>query len=823
MCKGEEQGVKQDSRRRTRRRDAAALRHRLAEAQRTIRALTSAQIDAVLLPEGASAVVLREAQEELRRLNVRLERSEAYFRSVIENISDIVSILDGHGIVKYINPSVRRVLGYEPGELIGRSAFEHVHPEDAPRVTALFREAVQKGDGAGLATFRYRHKNGSWLHLESTALTLLADPAVEGIVVTSRDVTLRLQMETRYRPLFEHMVEGFAHCRMLLEEGRPPDFVYLEVNRAFEKLTGCKNVQGRRVTEVIPNFLETNRDVVDALERVARTGSTYRSEVFVPYLGRWFRLSAYRSELGCFVILVDNITEHKRMQEALQRSEAAYRGLVEHAPLGIYKATPDGRLLMANTTLASMLGYASRNELLAHGSLDEAFAHPADRGRLAAVLERGDKALLETEWRKVDGSRISVRIHAWRVGTGNGGVHHVEATVEDVTEQRSLQRQFLQAQKMEAIGRLAGGVAHDFNNLLTAIIGYSDMLLDDLPASDQKRADVAEIRAAADRATSLTRQLLAFSRKQVFETRALDLNYIVRAIEKMLRRLIGEDITLNIVLSPSPARVNADPNQIEQVILNLVVNARDAMPQGGTLTIETALVEIDRTYSSTHLAMEPGPYVLLAVSDTGHGMDAETLSHIFEPFFTTKEKGKGTGLGLSTVYGIMKQSGGYIWAYSEPGRGSTFKAYLPCLRDAPEEWGSPVDTSAPISRGGAETILVAEDDAKVREIVARVLAAKGYTLLVAAGGAEALEMARAHDGPIDLLLTDLVMPGMTGRELAAALKAERAEMRTLYMSGYTDDAVFRHGVLEAGMNYLQKPFCAESLARKVRHVLDGPA
>lgn len=815
--------MRYDSRHRTRSEDTALLRRRLAEAQRTIRALMSAQVDAALLPESASAVMLREAQEELRRLNARLERSEAYFRSVIEHISDVISILDADGIVKYISPSARGVLGYEPGELIGRSAFEHVHPQDAQRVTALLAEAVEMGHDVELVAYRYRHKNGSWLHLESTALNRLADPAVEGIVVTSRDVTLRLQMETRYCSLFEHMVEGFAHCRMLLEEGRPPDFVYLEVNRAFEKLTGLKNVQGRRVTEVIPGFLETNREVVDSFERVARTGSTYRSEVFVPYLNRWFRLSAYRSEPECFVIVFDNITEHKRTQEALRQSEAQYRGLVEHAPLGIYKAAPDGRLLMANPALAAMLGYASRDELLAHGSLDDAFAHPADRGHFAAMLERGDKAFLETEWRKVDGSRISVRIHAWPVRTESGELNHFEATVEDVTEQRSLQRQFLQAQKMEAIGRLAGGVAHDFNNLLTAIIGYSDMLIDDLPPGDPKRADAGEIRAAAERATSLTRQLLAFSRKQVFETRALDLNYAVRAIEKMLRRLIGEDIALNIVLSPRPAMVHADPNQIEQVILNLVVNARDAMPQGGTLTIETALVEIERAYNETHISMAPGPYVLLAVSDTGHGMDAETLSHIFEPFFTTKEKGKGTGLGLSTVYGIVKQSGGYIWAYSEPGRGATFKAYLPRLQDAPESWHPPADTSAIASEGGTETILVAEDDANVREIVARVLTAKGYALFVAKDGTEALEMARAHHGPIDLLLTDLVMPGMTGRELAATLKAERAAMRTLYMSGYTDDAVFRHGVLEAGMNYLQKPFSAETLARKVRRVLDGPA
>jgi signal transduction histidine kinase/DNA-binding response OmpR family regulator len=395
-----------------------------------------------------------------------------------------------------------------------------------------------------------------------------------------------------------------------------------------------------------------------------------------------------------------------------------------------------------------------------------------------------------------------------------------EALRQELAERQRLEEQLLQSRKMEAIGQLAGGVAHDFNNILTAITGYSELLLGDLSSYDSRHADVQEIKKAADRAAALTRQLLAFSRRQVLQPTVLNLNVVISNMEKMLRRLIREDIELVIALDPELGRVKADMGQIEQVIMNLAVNARDAMPQGGKLTIETANVVLDEEYAQQHVDVQPGPYVMLAVSDTGVGMDEETRSHLFEPFFTTKEVGEGTGLGLATVYGIVKQSGGHIWVYSEPKPGTTFKVYLPRVEEAVES-GKQVQSPAESPRG-SETVLLVEDADMVRDLAYRVLLQNGYTVLEARDGREALQVCEEHEGPIHLLMTDEVMPQMSGRELADRLMPLRPEMRMLYMSGYTDDGIIRHGVLEPGVAFLQKPFTPDALTSKVREVLDAP-
>jgi PAS domain S-box-containing protein len=375
-----------------------------------------------------------------------------------------------------------------------------------------------------------------------------------------------------------------------------------------------------------------------------------------------------------------------------------------------------------------------------------------------------------------------------------------------------------QSQKMEAVGRLAGGIAHDFNNLLTVINGYSELILHRLGPADPIRAELEAIKQAGARAAALTGQLLAFSRRQALQSRVLDLNAVVANMDSMLRRTIGEDIELRTVLQPELGRVKADPGQIEQVILNLAVNARDAMPHGGRLTIETADVELDETQTRRLLTVIPGPHVLLAVSDTGCGMDKETQARIFEPFFTTKEKGKGTGLGLSTVYGIVKQSGGSIWVYSEPGRGTTFKIYLPRVEE-PAEAVEP-DTAGAPSPGGTETILLVEDEAGVRSLARTALQAYGYTVLEASNGSEALQICERHEGPIHLLVTDVVMPGMSGKELADRLASGRPEIKALYVSGYTDGSIIHHGMLDPSVAFLQKPFSPDALARKAREVLD---
>ena len=383
---------------------------------------------------------------------------------------------------------------------------------------------------------------------------------------------------------------------------------------------------------------------------------------------------------------------------------------------------------------------------------------------------------------------------------------------------RKSEDQLRQSQKVEAIGRLAGGIAHDFNNLLTIINGYTELLLARIPVEDRMSKDINEIRKAGQRAASLTRQLLAFSRKQILAPKVLDLNTIVVDMEKMLRRVIGEDVKLTIAPAPDLHRTRADPGQIEQVIMNLAVNARDAMPQGGQLTLETLNVDLDDAYAGRHIGVRPGAYVMLAVSDTGCGMDRESMAHIFEPFYTTKGPGKGTGLGLSTVYGIVKQSGGNVWAYSEPGRGTTFKVYLPRVEGEVEQ--APRGRPCAVIPKGSETILLVEDQKELRDLVRQMLEMNGYSVVAASEGLEALEICKQHTGAIHLMLSDVVMPQMGGRELAQRLATLRPDMKVLYMSGYTSNAIVHHGILDPGTAFLQKPFTPDGLAHKVREVLD---
>jgi PAS domain S-box-containing protein len=508
-------------------------------------------------------------------------------------------------------------------------------------------------------------------------------------------------------------------------------------------------------------------------------------------------------------------------QEDLRRSEADFRSLVMNAPYGICRCDSTGKILDANPSFLVMLGYASANEVLGqhiyslYADTDQWF-DLADFFRSAAPFKG-----LNAEWKRKNGTTTGVRVSGRSVSNGEEGGMVFELFTEDVTENRALEQQLRQSQKMEAVGRLAGGIAHDFNNLLMVISGYSEFLLERLGSEPHLRGPAQEIASAAERASSLTRQLLAFSRKQMLAPRIVNLNDVATENLKMLTRMIGEDVDLVFDPGQKLWAVRADAGQIEQVIMNLAVNARDAMPTGGKLTIETANVALDEEYARMHSPLRPGDYVMVAISDTGAGMDSETQSHIFEPFFTTKGP-KGTGLGLSTVYGIVKQSGGYIWVYSELGKGTTFKIYLPRVASI----GEPAaQVAAPVEshrvEPGTETILVVEDEANLRYLARQYLEKQGYKVIEAADGAVAMQIAVAHEAVIHLLLTDVIMPGMNGRELAQRISEIRPNVKILYMSGYTENVIGHNGTLEAGVRLLQKPFNLRDLGRTVREVLDA--
>jgi two-component system cell cycle sensor histidine kinase/response regulator CckA len=520
------------------------------------------------------------------------------------------------------------------------------------------------------------------------------------------------------------------------------------------------------------------------------------------------------------------VVERERAEAALAAERNLLRTLIDNLPDYIYVKDIAGRFLIANIAVAQLMGAATPEALVGQSDFD---FYPAE---LAEQFHADEQALIQSGQPLIDreepvidqitGQKRWLSTTKVPLQGPQGQLVGLVGLGRDISERKRLEAQLLQAQKMEAIGRLAGGVAHDFNNVLTAILGYAELVLDELDAATPLHQEIEAIQNAGKRAAALTRQLLAFSRQQVLQPTLLNLNTLVANLGQMLRRLISEDIELITIPGPDLGNLKADPSQLEQVVLNLVVNARDAMPEGGTLTIETANVELDADYARQHVGVKAGPYILLAISDTGQGMDAPTQARIFEPFFTTKEAGKGTGLGLATVHGIVNQSGGHIWVYSEVGHGTTFKIYLP--QAAEREIRAQVQPSSARAPQGSETILLVEDDALVRQLVQEVLRKYGYVVLETSTGKEALEMAQMYRAPIDLLITDVILPGgIRGTQVARQLLAQRPHLKVLYMSGYTDNAIVQHGVLGAGVAFLQKPFTPETLARKVREVLDTPA
>ncbi len=534
-------------------------------------------------------------------------------------------------------------------------------------------------------------------------------------------------------------------------------------------------------------------------------------------------IETLRKEYRQKVSLEADLSALQGMMEALQESEAKFRDLVANTNDIFWEADRNGVYTYCSPNVASILGYEPA-ELLGKTLFDCMPPEEVKRvGGLfgAIVAERKPFSLFTYTVRYKNGRLGTVERSGTPVFDKHGQFIGYRGVDQDITERKRLEEQLRQSQKMEAVGQLAGGIAHDFNNMLTAVIGYSDLLLMILDSQNPLRKHVEEIKKAGERAAALTYKLLAFSRRQVLQAEVLDINSVVTDMNTLLRRLISEDIELVTILTPGHRFIKADKGQIQQVIMNLAVNARDAMPAGGKLTIETTNVELDESYCRTHPGCRPGPYIALTIRDTGGGMDAETQRHIFEPFFTTKDVGKGTGLGLATVYGIIKQSGGYITVDSIPGRGTAFTLFLQQV-DEPLQPARRPAASAALLSGYTETILLVEDDPAVRELVRNVLTMGGYTVLEAPHSEEVFRICAHHEGPIHLMVTDVVMPGMSGHQLAERLKSWRPTMKVLYISGYTDDAVVRHGVLEAGMAFLQKPFTPDIFARKVRAMLDEP-
>ena len=754
-------------------------------------------------------------------------RRDAHLRQIAEAIEQVFFLTDpGKTEVIYVSPAYETLWGRSRTSLYEEplSWLDVVHPEDRERV----RDRLHlQAEGLWDEEFRLLLDDGTerWVRSRTSPVRNEEGRVVRVAGVASDITPLKRAREValRSREELREVLERIPVAVAIHQEGR-----ILYVNAAGLVYLGAEHlhdVLGRDAMDLVhPEDLALSQE---RMQRMAETGVPEPPvEVRIRHSsGAWRTLlsapvrTIQFGGLPAQLLVVWDITEQRRVEAALAESQERYSTVFASSGVGILVMDEEARVLDANPALRSTLGWAA--ELSPDLSVRD-LVHPDDtrEGRtLWDELVRGelDRYDREVRLRRQDGTYAWCHVHVSAVRDKEGRLT-VVAVVDDISEQKRLEEQLRLSQRIESIGRLAGGVAHDFNNIITVIQGHSDLLLGEVNEGNPLRADILQIRAAADRAAALTRQLLAFSRRQVLQPRVADLNTVVLGMEPMLRRLIGEDVELVFELSDVLGLVRADPGQIEQVVLNMVVNARDAMPRGGRLTLGTHDRTFDEGFVRANPGSVPGPHVGVTIRDTGHGMDEDTVGLIFEPFFTTKEPGKGTGLGLAMSYGIVKQSGGYILVQTEPGRGTTFSIYLPRVEEDEPEASPELE---PRDASGEETILLVEDEPMVRELSRRALQGRGYTVLTAEDGEAALVAAGAHRGPLDLLLTDVVMPRMGGREVAERLRQRLPGLRVLYMSGYTDDAVVRHGVIEESAPFLQKPFTPDELAGKVREVLDA--
>ena len=765
--------------------------------------------------------------EDLQRTTV----SKDYVDNIIGSMRDVLIVVDSDMKIRTVNKATCELLGYKEKEIIGEPVEIIFAETEILLKEKKLEKLIEEGEVKNFET-SFRTKDSRNIPvLFSSSVMKDKDGKMIRLVCTGRDVTERKQTEEallnaaqQWRTTFD----GISDMVCLLD----PEGKILRCNNAMAGFLKkpFSDIIGRTHWEIVYGTTAPIQECP-----VMRMRETHRRQTAIlPINDRWFNIAVdpLLDETGGLigaVHIMSDITDHKQAEEALRRSEEKYRTILENIEEGYFEVDIAGNFTFFNDSICRIWGYP-KEELM--GMNDRQYTDQGNAKKLFQAFNkvyRTGEPAREFDWEIIrkDGTKKYIEASVSLQKDPSGKPMGFRGVIRDITERKqteeemaAVQEQFRQSQKMEAVGQLAGGIAHDFNNLLTVIHGYSELILTSLDENSRLRQDVREIIHASERASSLTRQLLAFSRKQILQPKVLDLNAHVSNMDKMLRRMIGENIELMTLLAKDLGRTKADPGQIEQVILNLAVNARDAMLNGGKLTIETANIEFDENYARSHIGVTPGHYVMLSVSDTGVGIAREVKERIFEPFFTTKEKGKGTGLGLSTVFGIIQQSGGNIWVYSEPGLGTTFKIYLPRIEEDIELLKPSAVSTKPLQ--GSETILLVEDEEIVRKLACTILQKNGYKVLEAPNGEEALRIVQGKNGnPIHLLVTDVVMPGMSGRQLADRLERLRPEMKILYISGYTDNAIVHHGVLDKGMHYIQKPFTVEGLVQKVREVLDN--
>jgi two-component system cell cycle sensor histidine kinase/response regulator CckA len=607
------------------------------------------------------------------------------YQALVENSSDAVVLLNEVGEIVFISETSERLLGYTSEERLGHSAWDMVHASDQPAVRAAFRECLRKPRMPIAAEFRNRHRDGSWRYVEAVAVNRLDEPAVGAIVVNYRDITTRHQTEEALRASEERLRHIVEHAQDLIYYC-DPDGIFTYVNPAAARVMGYTEDEllGRHfVTLIRPDFRqEASRVYAAQLE--GGTPSTYfefpavKKDGPTIWIGQHVQIVYDSGVVVAVHAIARDITRQKEAEERLRASEAKYRSLIDRAAFGIYTSTEDGRILEANPAITRMLGYDSPSELMTVNMID-VYQSPTDRQALIQRYRNQPGGTAEVRWKRKDGQPILVRVTATKMDVPPGEQERYETIAEDVTDRRALEEQLRQAQKMEAVGRLARGVAHDFNNILAAIVGASELLAAQYREGHPARVEAEEIRQAAERGAALTRQLLAFSRPQTFEPQVFDLQAQIASLETTLRRMVGNAVTLTVRAIGQPTYVKVDPGQLQQVLMNLVINARDAMPDGGTLEIRVDSFDVDEHNAARYPGLPPYRYARIAVQDSGIGMDAELRSHVFEPFFTTKEASKGTGLGLSIVYSIAKEAGGTVTCVSEPGEGTTFEVILPVV------------------------------------------------------------------------------------------------------------------------------------------------